>query len=626
MIHYFINLIISSTIFFGIYNYNTEYIYPNSSYVNFLFIFVITFILISAYFKPDHLFFKERTKAGLLTFIFTLFTISLIISLSDLYFVSRLFLIIVTASSVILQWLVGFIWHEKQTTKTVIESEYKNSFQFKRFGVSFFILTMSLLYMIYIKTGKIIYYNWVEQILLLLISLWWVTGVITKKFYANNSLNIYYKIAPFLKSHIFFLLFATSVYYFLNLFYISRELLFGTIAVYAVVETILFSVIFFTRQIESIVKTEPQKLDKQKPLTFSHSTNDDSLDEKIFALPWFQNKELIEFASQGYKNHQCENNTTVIMETVNPFNFHPYVDRSQSLLVNLAALNDFMPISKMLRIIRNKLQPGGVYIGSYDPLEATYHRLKAKMPDFMFLIYYPFHFLFFRILPKLPGINVMYFILTKGKGRFISTAEAYGRLSYWGFHVEETIQVDHRIYFIAKLVKTTSIEKNPSNGLLVKLKRVGLNGECITIYKLRTMHPYSEFIQKEVFEQNHLEKSGKLKDDFRITQWGKVFRKLWIDELPQLINWVRGDVNLVGVRALSEHYFSLYPKELQELRTQFKPGLVPPYYADMPKNFDEILESERNYLNRKKVKPFTTDIVYFWKAFKNIVFKGARSK
>ena len=140
------------------------------------------------------------------------------------------------------------------------------------------------------------------------------------------------------------------------------------------------------------------------------------------------------------------------------------------------------------------------------------------------------------------------------------------------------------------------------------------------------MHPYSEYIQKEVFEQNNLDISGKLKDDFRITSWGKVLRNLWIDELPQLYNWIRGDISLVGVRALSNHYFSLYPKNLQKLRIKFKPGLVPPYYADMPNNFDEILESERCYIKRKMKNRFMTDFIYFFQAFNNIVFKGARSQ
>lgn len=139
------------------------------------------------------------------------------------------------------------------------------------------------------------------------------------------------------------------------------------------------------------------------------------------------------------------------------------------------------------------------------------------------------------------------------------------------------------------------------------------------------MHPYSEFLQEYVFQQNHLQQNGKFKDDFRITGWGRILRKYWIDELPQIINYLRGDINLVGVRALSEHYFSLYPKDLQELRKKFKPGLIPPYYVDLPNSFDEIIKSERTYFAKKLNRKFLIDDIYFFKAVSNILFKKARS-
>jgi len=93
-----------------------------------------------------------------------------------------------------------------------------------------------------------------------------------------------------------------------------------------------------------------------------------------------------------------------------------------------------------------------------------------------------------------------------------------------------------------------------------------------------------------------------------------------------MVNKKKTDLDMVGVRALSEHYFSLYPADMQQLRIQFKPGLVPPYYADMPKTFDEIIESERSYLNLKQTHPFSTDVRYFFKAMYNILIKRARSQ
>jgi hypothetical protein len=68
------------------------------------------------------------------------------------------------------------------------------------------------------------------------------------------------------------------------------------------------------------------------------------------------------------------------------------------------------------------------------------------------------------------------------------------------------------------------------------------------------------------------------------------------------------------------------PFILQDQRTRFKPGLVPPYYADMPKTFDEIIASERQYLNDKQTHPFSTDVRYFFRAMYNILIKRARSQ
>ena len=165
-----------------------------------------------------------------------------------------------------------------------------------------------------------------------------------------------------------------------------------------------------------------------------------------------------------------------------------------------------------------------------------------------------------------------------------------------------------------------------SYGPLFKMNRIGYKGKVIGVYKMRTMYPYSEYCQELIIKENDLDKSGKVSNDFRVTYWGRIFRKYWIDELPMLINFFKGELNLVGVRPLSKNYFNRYPKELQDLRTQFKPGLIPPYYADIPKNFEEILESEKIYILRRIKSPIVTDIQYFLRAFVNIVFKEARSQ
>jgi lipopolysaccharide/colanic/teichoic acid biosynthesis glycosyltransferase len=92
-----------------------------------------------------------------------------------------------------------------------------------------------------------------------------------------------------------------------------------------------------------------------------------------------------------------------------------------------------------------------------------------------------------------------------------------------------------------------------------------------------------------------------------------------------LYNWVKGDVKLFGVRPLSQHYLSLYDEQVRKLRQKVKPGLIPPYYADMPRNIKEINESEKRYITSYLKHPIKTQVTYFLKVVNNILFRGARS-
>lgn len=158
------------------------------------------------------------------------------------------------------------------------------------------------------------------------------------------------------------------------------------------------------------------------------------------------------------------------------------------------------------------------------------------------------------------------------------------------------------------------------------MKRHGKNGKEIFVYKFRTMHPYSEYLQEFVYNYNKLDVGGKFKDDFRITKWGIVLRRLWIDELPMLFNFIKGELKIVGVRPLSDHYINLYDEDFRKRRLKYKPGLVPPYYVDMPRTIPDIIRSEEKYLNEFDENRIKTDVKYFFKAMNNIIFNNARSK
>jgi hypothetical protein len=294
-------------------------------------------------------------------------------------------------------------------------------------------------------------------------------------------------------------------------------------------------------------------------------------------------------------------------------------------LINLHRVNDINGINTFFRTANAKLKLGGIFIGCLETLEQRQSRLYDKFPPVISRIYYALDFVFKRVFPKFKITRKVYFFLTHGRNRALSKSEVLGRLVYCGFAIQDIEEYKNKLYFQAAKSGPPSADPEPSTGLLLRINRIGRNGKPITVYKFRTMHPYAQYIQAYVFEQNNLQDGGKFKDDFRITKWGRWMRKCWIDEIPMVYNILRGDLKLVGVRPLSEHYLSLYTLEHKQLRVMGKPGLIPPFYADMPRNLDEIMESESRYMKAYFQDPYTTDWNYCMKAFGNIFLRKARS-
>jgi lipopolysaccharide/colanic/teichoic acid biosynthesis glycosyltransferase len=264
-------------------------------------------------------------------------------------------------------------------------------------------------------------------------------------------------------------------------------------------------------------------------------------------------------------------------------------------------------------------------IGCVETQKQRKTRLLGKYPPLLNWIYYPLDYVFKRVFPKLPVTKQIYFLLTRGNNRVLSKAETLGRLYSCGFEVIGEADSNGKLYFAARKVKDPVFDMNPTYGPLVKLRRHGRGGEMIGVYKMRTMYPFAEYLQGYVYEKEGLAEGGKFKDDFRITGLGRFMRKLWLDEFPMFINVFKGEMKIVGVRPLSRHYFNLYTEDLQQRRINYKPGLVPPFYADMPKSLDEVMASERKYLDAYDAAPFKTDMRYFALAMYNIFIKRARS-
>lgn len=316
---------------------------------------------------------------------------------------------------------------------------------------------------------------------------------------------------------------------------------------------------------------------------------------------------------------------TEIFKTTDVSKIAHFQEGTLDHLINLHRVNDINGINHFFRTANTKLRHGGTLIGCVETLEQRQVRLYKKFPPILSRIYYAIDFVYKRVFPKFKVTRKFYFFLTKGRNRALSKSEVLGRLVYCGFAIKDLEEYNNLLYFRADKSGVPSSDPEPSSGLLLRINRIGRNGTPITVYKFRTMHPYAQYIQAYVFEQNNLQEGGKFKDDFRITKWGRWMRKCWIDEIPMLYNIMRGDLKLVGVRPLSEHYLSLYTSEHKQLRVKGKPGLIPPFYADMPRSLDEIMESESRYMKAYFQDPYTTDWNYCMKAFGNIFLRKARS-
>lgn len=337
-------------------------------------------------------------------------------------------------------------------------------------------------------------------------------------------------------------------------------------------------------------------------------------------------KELGEKAVDFISKHiDLSSEKNIVLKTNEIFNIASIETQGINSIANLNKINDIRGINDFFASVNSRLAQNNLFIGCVETYNQRKKRLLRKYPLIIAQIYFAFDFIFKRVFPKLILTRRLYFFVTAGRNRVLSKAEALGRLVFCGFDIKEIKEIDYLTYFVCTKTNRSIPDKKPSYGFLFKMNRVGKNNKLITVYKIRTMHPYAEYLQDYIYQQHKLQDGGKFKHDFRITSWGRFLRKFWIDELPMIVNLLKLQIKPVGVRPLSKQYLSLYSEELKEKRKEAKPGLIPPFYADLPVTIEEIMQSELNYLNAYQQAPIKTDCKYFFKAFKNIVFKNART-
>ena len=143
---------------------------------------------------------------------------------------------------------------------------------------------------------------------------------------------------------------------------------------------------------------------------------------------------------------------------------------------------------------------------------------------------------------------------------------------------------------------------DPHGSPLFTQIRVGKNCEEFKLYKFRTMYMNAEKIIGELENENEMDGPVfKIKNDPRITRVGRVLRKTGIDELPQLLNIIKGDMSVVGPRPALPREVALY-SERDKQRLMITPGLTCIWQVQPKRNtisFDEWMKMDIEYIQNR---------------------------
>jgi exopolysaccharide biosynthesis polyprenyl glycosylphosphotransferase len=150
--------------------------------------------------------------------------------------------------------------------------------------------------------------------------------------------------------------------------------------------------------------------------------------------------------------------------------------------------------------------------------------------------------------------------------------------------------------FIAVVVKYTS-----TGPILFRQTRVGINKRQFRMYKFRTMIADAERMQDGLLSINEM--TGpvfKVQNDPRVTRVGRILRKTSVDELPQLLNVLKGEMSLVGPRAMSLRDYKLFEHDWHRRRFSVKPGITCLWQVNGRSSipFEKWMELDMQYIDK----------------------------
>ena len=179
---------------------------------------------------------------------------------------------------------------------------------------------------------------------------------------------------------------------------------------------------------------------------------------------------------------------------------------------------------------------------------------------------------------------------------------------------------------IMLIVKIAFLASGDKAKILYTQNRVGKSGKIFKMYKFRTMVPDADAMLKELLKQEEYkvqwENNQKLADDPRITKVGRVLRKTSIDEIPQIINVLRGDMSIVGPRPLIVD--ELTSHEGLRLYHKVKPGITGWWGCNGRSNIEYRERLELEYYYVKNVSFYLDVLCVFRTIFAVFKREGAQ--
>lgn len=171
------------------------------------------------------------------------------------------------------------------------------------------------------------------------------------------------------------------------------------------------------------------------------------------------------------------------------------------------------------------------------------------------------------------------------------------------------------------LLTAAAILAEDGGPVIYKQNRNGVNGKIFCMYKFRSMCREAESLHKGLLGKNELDGPAfKMKEDPRITKVGRVIRRTSIDELPQLVNVLKGEMSIVGPRPLPT-YETEQCNEYHKQRLLVRPGLTCYWQcsgrSDIP--FEQWMEMDLKYIKEASV---WVDVKIICKTFLSILGGG----